>query len=250
MIESIDHGAVRELRLNRPPANALDHDLVRALDIAVHEAPADGVQALILSGRPGMFCAGLDVHALLQRDETGMSEFFRAFFHLLRSLAESTIPLVAAMAGHAPAGGTVMAAFCDRRILAQGNYKMGFTEHQVGLPVPRPVLRAFEQICGPRVAHDYGLRGVVMNGEQALRIGLVDELVQADQVFQNALDWCTQLLRLPNQEALAATRRYARQSMIQAFAHLEQDVEEFTALWCSDQTQATLKALVAKLRAT
>ena len=53
-----------------------------------------------------------------------------------------------------------------------------------------------------------------------------------------------------NRDALAATRRYARQSMIQAFAHLDQDVEEFTALWCSDRTQATLKTLVARLRAT
>src|SRR5258705_13118272 len=112
-LEIIDHGPVRELQLQRPPVNALDPGLVDALQAALDAAPKSGAKVLVLSGRIGMFSAGLDVPALLALDHEQMSVFWQRFFALTRSLAESPLPIAAAITGHSPAGGTVLSLFCD-----------------------------------------------------------------------------------------------------------------------------------------
>lgn len=125
MISITNHGAVRELQLNRPPVNALNLELVAALRQAVKAAPEDGVLALVLSGAPGRFSAGLDVPLLLGLDRPAMAALWREFYGLLKALAGSPIPIVAAITGHAPAGGTVLPLFCDWRVGAEGEFKLG-----------------------------------------------------------------------------------------------------------------------------
>ena len=138
MILTFDHGAVRELRLNRPPANALSPELIVALRRSVESAPNDGVRALVLSGAPGRFCAGLDVPLLLTFDRPAMASLWRELYALMRALACSPIPIAAAITGHAPAGGTVLPLFCDWRVIADGDFKMGLNEVQVGASRSRP----------------------------------------------------------------------------------------------------------------
>ena len=80
MLDTIRHDALVELRLARSPVNALDPQLVAALRGAIDAAPASGARAIVLSGRPGMYCAGLDVPALLQLDQATLKHFLRDFF--------------------------------------------------------------------------------------------------------------------------------------------------------------------------
>ena len=87
MIDVVDHGAVRELRLARPPVNALDPGLIAALRAALAEAVAGGREAIVLSGAPGRFSGGLDVPALLQLDRAGIQRLWTDFFGLMRDLA-------------------------------------------------------------------------------------------------------------------------------------------------------------------
>jgi enoyl-CoA hydratase/carnithine racemase len=108
MLEFIRHDAILELRLSRPPVNALNPELVRRLRKAVEDADADGARGIVLSGRPGMFSAGLDVPELLQLDRTQLVAFWQDFFGLCAALAASPIPVVAAIGGHSPAGGAVL----------------------------------------------------------------------------------------------------------------------------------------------
>jgi Delta3-Delta2-enoyl-CoA isomerase len=148
MILTFDHGAIRELRLNRPPANALSPELILALRRAVESAPHDGVRALVLSGAPGRFCAGLDVPLLLTFDRPAMASLWRELYALMRALACSPIPIAAALTGHAPAGGTVLPLFCDWRVIAEGDFKMGLNEVQVGIPLPPAILAALRRLVG------------------------------------------------------------------------------------------------------
>src|SRR5271163_4146072 len=111
MIVVTNHGTVRELRLNRPPVNALNLELLTALRLAVESAPYAGVRALVLSGSPGRFSAGLDVPLLLGLDRNAIAALWHEMFALLKALATSTIPIAAAITGHAPAGGTVLPLF-------------------------------------------------------------------------------------------------------------------------------------------
>src|SRR5437016_11349922 len=85
VVLQIEHGDVRELRLNRPPANALSPDLISALTRSLKAAQQDGVLALVLSGKPGMFSAGLDIPLLLTLNRSDMAALWRVFYELLRS---------------------------------------------------------------------------------------------------------------------------------------------------------------------
>ena len=104
MIVTTNHGPVRELQLNRPPANALSPELIVALKAAIETAPNEGVRALVLSGTPGMFSGGLDVPRWLALDRPALAQAWRDFYSLMRALACSPIPIAAAINGHGPGG--------------------------------------------------------------------------------------------------------------------------------------------------
>ncbi|NJL29839.1 MAG: enoyl-CoA hydratase/isomerase family protein, partial [Thermoanaerobaculia bacterium] len=182
MIERNDHGPVRHLRINRPPANALSPELISALGEEVIRAPEDGARALVISGLPGMFSAGLDVPYLLRLDHHRIRATWDGFYRLLHALAGSPIPVVVAITGHAPAGGTVIALFCDYRVMAAGDAKLGLNEVRVGIPLPSTIYKALERLVGARRAERLLVSGELVAPEAALAMGLVDELVPAAEV--------------------------------------------------------------------
>jgi len=163
MIVRTDHGSVRELRLNRPPVNALSLELIDALRQAVDAAPRDGARALVLSGAPGRFSAGLDVPLLLTLDHPALAALWRGLYELLRAFALSPIPIAVAITGHATAGGTVLPIFCDYRIVADGDWKLGLNEVQVGLPLPPIILAGLQRLVGRRPAERLAVGGLLIS---------------------------------------------------------------------------------------
>ena len=249
MLMKIEHGDILELRLAHPPANALNPALVHALREAIESAPAARARALVLSGAEGMFSAGLDVPALLKLDQSGMYEFWREFIHLLRAIALSALPIAAAITGHSPAGGAVLATFCDTRIAAEGQFKIGLNEVRVGLPVPSVIHAALKRLVGARQAERLCVHGLLIAPEEALRIGLVDQVLPPAQVIPAALEWCRSLLELPPQ-AVAATRKLVRADLSAAVTQLgERSHADLMNVWFSHETQAAMRAMVAQLAA-
>jgi enoyl-CoA hydratase/carnithine racemase len=247
MLDIVDHGPVRELRLARPPANALDGALIRALRGALAEAPAAGARALVLSGAPGRFSGGLDVPALLRLDRDGVRVVWWDFFGLLEELARAPIPVVAAVTGHSPAGGAVMTLFADHRVMAQGAYVIGLNEVQVGLPVPAFLLRALTYLVGARHAEHLAVTGRLLAPEEALRVGLVDELAPVPDVVPRAIAWAEELLRRPTR-AMSETRALARRPLREAFHDVDNMlVQTLVERWFSDETQTALRGLAARL---
>ncbi len=248
MIETQMHDGIVEVRLARPPVNALSPELFAALSAALEKAAADGARGIVLSGRPGMFSAGLDVPTLLGQDEAGMRDTWRRFFGVTRWLAESHVPVAAAITGHSPAGGCVLTMFCDYRVMAAGDYKIGLNEVQVGL-FPGPVIyRAYERLIGPRRAELYLSTGAMLDAQQALAAGLVDELVPLEQVVPAAIDWLRRSAALPP-EARRQTREMTRAGLRDIVAGLGPEAFDLmTRAWFSPETQSTLRALVEKLR--
>src|SRR5215831_13761570 len=102
MLLTYNHESIRELRLNRPPVNALTSDVLVALREAIEKAPSEGVRAVVISGSSGRFSGGLDVPALLKLDQAGIATLWRELYAILRAIASSRIPIVAAITGHAP----------------------------------------------------------------------------------------------------------------------------------------------------
>ena len=169
MLEIIDHGMVREIKLARPPANALSVDLVEKL-IRTLATAGEEADAVVVSGLPGMFSAGLDVPQLLQFERSDISRFWQIFLRLLKTIADMPVPTAFAMTGHAPAGGIVMAIFGDYRIMPQGNFKTGLNEVQVGLVVSPPIHEALVRAVGPHTAERILVAGEMMESEKALRL--------------------------------------------------------------------------------
>ncbi len=170
----------------------------------------------MLSGSPGMFSAGMDVPALLKLDRPAMDALWREFYSLLGAIASSPIPIAAAITGHAPAGGTVLALFCDHRIAAEGDWKIGLSEVQVGLPLPPVLMWALRRQVSARAAERLAVGGLLITPHEAALCGLVDEVVPAEEVVGRALKWCEDLVALPR-TAMETTRRQARADFVREF---------------------------------
>ncbi|HEY1137941.1 MAG TPA: enoyl-CoA hydratase/isomerase family protein [Xanthomonadaceae bacterium] len=253
LIDTQDVGAIRCIRMARPPVNALNPELCRALIAALETAYSDGVLGVVLAGNPKIFSAGLDVPYLvsLGDDRRALLEAWQAFFGVARLLAESRIPVAAAITGHSPAGGCVLALCCDYRVMARSvdpakPFAIGLNETQVGLVVPEGVQKLMRRIVGRYRTERLLVSGEMIPAERAHDLGLVDELADGEHVEARAIAWLQALLKLPHQPMLQ-TRAIAREDVVEAMSPESIDVEAFVEGWWEPDTQAALKALVAKL---
>ncbi|TWI04872.1 enoyl-CoA hydratase/carnithine racemase [Luteimonas cucumeris] len=250
--ETTAHGRIRELRLARPPVNALNPTLCDALHSAVDDAVADGVDGLLLSGGPKVFSAGLDVpHLLALPDGAALKAAWKSFFDAALALAQCPVPVVAAIAGHAPAGGCVLALCCDYRVMARSEdaarpFRIGLNETQVGLVAPEGIQRLMRRVIGPYRAERLLVAGELVDAERALALGLVDELADPEQVAARARAWLEALLQLPRKPMLT-TRALARADMVDALRPENIQLDRFIDAWNEPDTQAGLHALVARL---
>ena len=247
-IEIIAHGDIVELRLARAPVNALDPGLCKELCSAIDAAVDAGAHGLVLSGGPKVFSAGLDVPFLMSLgdDRHALMTAWELFFDAAMALATCPVPVVAALVGHAPAGGCVLALCCDYRVMASGPFRIGLNETQVGLVAPEGIQRLLRRVVGTYRAERLLVAGEMLDAEQALQAGLVDELVEIDNVARRARIWLEQLLTLPRQ-AMLQTRAIARADMVEALQPHNIQLDRFIEAWYAAETQAALQALIAKL---
>ena len=248
IVERITHGPVVELKLARPPVNALDPTLCNGLATAISETVDAGAQAIVLSGGPKVFSAGLDVPFLLGlgNERAALTAAWESFFAAARAIAACPVPIAAAIAGHAPAGGCVLALVCDYRVMARGPFRIGLNETQVGLVAPEGIQALMRRIVGPHRAERLLVGGEMVESEQALAIGLVDELTDIEEVPTRARAWVEQLLVLPRQPMLQ-TRAIARAEVIAALEPERIQLPRFIDAWTAPDTQAGLRALIARL---
>jgi enoyl-CoA hydratase/carnithine racemase len=253
MLETFFHGEaggrVVELRLARAPVNALNAQLLRALTEAVNSA--GGQDAVIITGQPGLFSAGLDVRGLLNLDREGVSAVFIELWRVQHAIAHSRLPVIFGLTGHCPAGGTVLAIHGDYRVMAQGDFRLGLNEVQVGL-IPGGVIHgAFRRLVGGHAAQLL-TRGALVDPVTALRVGLVDELCDASQVVTRTLAVAREFCALPR-DAMQRTRALVRKDLLELFGnpgHALMKEREFAAMgtdmWFSPATQELLRRMFEK----
>ena len=253
LIETRDFGPIRCLRLARPPVNALNPELCRALISALEQAFRDGAQGIVLAGNNKIFSAGLDVPYLISLgdDHGALLEAWQSFFGAARLIANSRVPVVAAITGHSPAGGCVLALCCDYRVMSRSvdparPFAIGLNETQVGLVVPEGVQRLMRRVVGHNQAERLLVAGEMVSAERAEQLGLVNELVDLDDVVPRAVSWLEALLKLP-QRPMLQTRAIAREDVVDAMSTDSIDLDAFVDAWWEPDTQTALKALVAKL---
>ena len=248
LVETSLHGNVHELRMARPPVNALDPSLCRALTSAIADAVANGARGIVLAGGPKVFSAGLDVPFLLSLgdDQAALLSAWNDFFGAARALADCPVPVAAALAGHSPAGGCVLALCCDYRVMADGPYRIGLNETQVGLVAPEGIQSLLARVVGPHRAERLLVSGALVEASDALAMGLVDELTGIDAVATRARVWLEGLLQLPA-GPLLETRRIARRDVVAALQPERIDLPRFVSAWMQPDTQTGLRAMLARI---
>ncbi len=246
MIDVIEHEGIREIRLARPPVNALNGDLLRTFVETVEAAR--NCEALVITGQPGVFSAGLDVPAILRMELDAMTQLFTTLWRAQHVIALSPVPVVFGITGHCPAGGTVLAIHADYRVMAAGEFRLGLNEVQVGL-FPGPVIHgAFRRLVGGHAAQLL-TRGALIDPATALRVGLVDEICEASQCVSRALEVARELCVLPR-EAMLRTRELARQDLVALFGapeDAERHAQEFAAIGADMFSVPATRELLAKM---
>lgn len=186
---SADHPGVGIIKLNRPPMNALNRQVQDELVAAAGEANTrDDIKAVVVYGGPKVFAAGADIKEMVDMSAADMTKVARTLQRGLGAISEITKPTVAAITGYALGGGLEVALGADRRI-AGDNAKLGVPEILLGVIPGGGGTQRLARLVGPARAKDMVFTGRFVGADEALAIGLVDEVVAPDEVFNAALAW-------------------------------------------------------------
>lgn len=185
MIEREPLGGATLVRLAHGKANALDLEFCREFQRTLDALEPEG-RPLVLTGAGSIFGAGVDLKRLTGDGPAYVREFLPALSDALLALFRFPLPVVAAVNGHAIAGGAVTAFACDRRILARGKWRFGVPELQVGVPFPLVPLEIVRSALAPPALQAAAIHGALWDPEQALACGAVDELVEPEALLSRA----------------------------------------------------------------
>jgi enoyl-CoA hydratase len=213
--------SVAVVRLNRPPANALDLDAIERLGSAlVALGDDDSIGAVVLTGTGSFFSAGLDVKSVASYSKVERQEMVQRINQMICEVYALPIPLVAGINGHAVAGGLVCALLCDQRIGIREAGKIGLTEARVGIPFPVASLEVIRAEIEPSLLRRMVLTGRSISTTEAYSAGILDELVEAEKLLQRAEELALEVGSMPR----SAYRQIKTQLRGPVIARLQQHV--------------------------
>jgi enoyl-CoA hydratase len=227
-------------------ANALDIELCEALAVRFAELRDSAAKALVLTGQGRIFSAGVD----LIRVSDGGAEYIRRFLPALHRLYDQVFfnpkPVVAAINGHAVAGGAVLAACADRRIMAREGGRIGVTEMLVGVPFPALAFGIVRFAVPARHLPEFTLSGATYTTDAALDRGWIDEIAEPTELLEDALAVATELAEL-SPPAFAQTKRQLRQAVTERMAQSGAAIDKaVTDIWTAPETLGRIRDYVAR----
>lgn len=248
-IDFVIEKKVAHVRLNRPKSNALNLEVIQELNALIQNIQQNpAVEGMILQGKDGFFSSGLDLMTLYNLDASEFKIFWNEFLLLVRSLVNFSKPSVAAITGHSPAGGCVLAICCDYRVMMDGDYIIGLNELPVGIVVPECIFHLYSFWIGKAVAYRSLLQGKLFNPQEAHKIGLVDEVVPASQIISSSEMAISHFMKFDPQ-SWQKSKLNLRNELIQTFnKDFESDLEAISKEWWKPSTRALLKSIIENLK--
>jgi enoyl-CoA hydratase len=227
------------LRIDRPPANAIDLDLADEFASALEGIQTEKeIGALIVTGVGSCFSAGLDLKALPTYDRAQQQAMVMQVNRLFGGLYGLPLPTIAAVNGHSIAGGVILTLACDYRIGAEGDYKVGLAEARVGVPFPVAAMAIVRSELSHPVARTMALTARNSNPREALSLGVLDELQPSDLLLARAIEVAQEMAALPH----LIYGRIKRDLRGPALARIEDAIssrkEPMLDSWLSSETQA------------
>lgn len=221
-------------------------DIRLSLDDLHADKSVEGV--ILGTSQSGVFSAGLDITEMHEPDETRLREFWHTLQEVWIELYGSRLPIVAAITGHAPAGGCLLAMSCDERAMATGKFKMGLNETLLGIVAPPWFIDTMTNTIGHRESERMLGLGLQVDAIEAAAMGLVDRAVALEEVIPVAQAMLERWLKIPA-AARATTKARMRAAAIEKLrATRDQDTDDFVRFVFTDQVQDSLAAYIAMLK--
>jgi len=239
MLERTSNGGILTLRLAHGKASAMDLELCQRLRTELESvAGSDDVRAVVLTGSGSIFSAGVDLPRMITSGGDYVQRFVEALEEVLRTLFTFPRPIVAAVNGHAIAGGAIMAFACDYRLMSGG--RIGVPELLVGVPFPPLALEIVRFAIPQQHLQSMIYMGKTIEAEAARAAGIIDEVLPADQLLPRASAIASQFAAI-SPEAFALTKQQLREPFLHAKPNKVID-----ALWEAQPTHERIREYLAK----
>ncbi|XP_071330799.1 enoyl-CoA delta isomerase 1, mitochondrial [Trachinotus anak] len=242
---------VAMMHMQSPPVNSLSLDFLTEFCISLEKLEMDkSCRGLIItSSQPKVFSAGLDIMEMYGKSPERCGEFWRAVQEMWLKLYSSNMVTIAAINGSSPAGGCLMSMTCDYRIMADNpRYSIGLNETQLGIVAPFWFKDTMINTVGHRTTEIALELGLLYNPSEALKIGLVDQLVPEDQVLTTATQTMTKWLAIPD-HARQITKSMMRKPTIDKLtSNREADIQNFVSFITKDSIQKSLRMYLEMLK--
>jgi enoyl-CoA hydratase len=243
----LTHDDLAVVTLEAGKANAMDEELLVRLIRLFDDAEADGARAIVLTGYGKYFSGGLALPSLVKLDRPAMKRFMELFHTAILRVYSCRLPVIAAINGHAIAGGCVLALQADARIMADGEMKIGLNEVQLGIGLPSLVIETARLALPVTSMGPIVQEGNLFAPRRAKELGLVDEVVPPGELEARAKARAKELGALPPPayaQVKSALRRPALE-VIQRLSGLE--TEFWLDTWFSEPARTQLQAIASKL---
>lgn len=246
MFALTNEGDIAILELRHGKANALDVEFCKAVRREFRKLEKSPARAAIITSTGGIFSAGVD----LPRAAEGGRKYLKALVAALDEMYEEIFyfpkPVVAAINGHAIAGGCVLACCADYRVLANGAGRMGVTELLVGVPFPPFAFEVLRATTSPTHFPKFTATGETFDTAGALANGFADEAVGADRLMARAMEKAMQLAAI-RAEAFAANKLHTRAAARQILKADRSGLDEkIMKVWEARETAENIRAYVAR----
>ena len=246
MIDLKLNDGVAVLTMTHGKANALDTEFCEALAARFDELRTSAAKAIVITGQGKMFSAGVD----LVRLSAGGADYVRQFLPALHKLYDAAFfhpkPVVAAINGHAIAGGAVLACCADRRIMGRESGRIGITEMLVGVPFPALAFEVVRFAVPALYLPEFAYSGATYMTDDALECGWVDELAEPTELIEDALAIALELAELSH-PAFAQTKKQIRQAVTERLATSGAATDKaVTEIWTAPDTLARIRDYVAR----
>ena len=245
MIERQDRDGIRILRLAHGKVSAMDIELGEAVTAELKSAADDPVRGVVVTGTGSSFSAGVDLFRLIKDGPDYGKRFLPVLETMLRDALTFSKPLVAAVNGHAIAGGCILTAACDRRIMAEGSGRIGVPELVVGVPFPALPLQIVAARMTDAAFRDLVLTGRTVQADEAVTLGLIDETCPPEKLIDRAVTEANRLAAIPA-GAFALTKEAFTTLILDRAACLSDLNARVVHAWMQPQTYDTIRAYLEK----
>ena len=232
---------IAKITINRPKVNALNEALVNELaTIFFSLNKNDFVSTVILTGKGSFFSFGFDVPGFMAYPKSSFEQYVIKYSELVKTIFMFPKPVIAAIGGHAVAGGCVLAMACDQRVMVSGKAKIALNEMTLGSSLFSCVTETLKYAVGPKQAENAVYSGKMYSAEEAHSIGMVDTVCRESE-FESVVLETAQDFTKKDLAAFASIKRLFKEDVI---ARIEADearsISEFVDIWYSDSTRAQL----------